>query len=80
MLCCIHNGFHYCKGLYQDWNSEEAFNFFDKYNLLEDDFEDLGTCKFKVRYFRKEFVDTFTEEDWYLSSLEEEAREFTENV
>ena len=75
MLCCIHDGFNYQDGLIRGWNSVEEFNFFDKYGLLEDSFtevEDEGV-KLHIRYFKKEFVDTFTNEDWYYKSLEEEA-------
>lgn len=76
MLCCIHNGFSYREGLTRGWNSDEEFNFFDKYGLLEDSFtevEDKDGYKFYIRYFKKEFRDTFLEEDWYYKSLEEEA-------
>lgn len=75
MLCCIHDGFGYRDGLIQGWNSVEEFNFFDKYGLLEDSFTEFGNegVKLHIRYFKKEFVDTFTNEDWYYKSLEEEA-------
>lgn len=76
ILCCIHNGFGYKEGLTRGWNSDEEFNFFDKYGLLEDSFtevEDKYGDKYYVRYFKKEFRDTFLEEDWYHKSLEEEA-------
>ena len=75
MLCCIHDGFNYQDGLIRGWNSVEAFNFFDKYGLLEDSFTEFGNegVKLYIRYFKKEFVDTFTNEDWYYKSLEEEA-------
>ena len=75
MLCCIHDGFGYLDGLTQEWNSVEEFNFFDKYGLLEDSFTEVENegVKFHIRYFKKEFVDTFTNEDWYYKSLEEEA-------
>ena len=75
MLCCIHDGFNYREGLIRGLNSDEEFNFFDKYGLLEDSFteveDEYGTIY--VRYFKKEFRDTFLEEDWYYKSLEEEA-------
>ena len=67
-LCCIHNGFNYQEGLIRKWNSDEDFKFFDKYGLLEDE----GVDPY-MRYFKKEFRDTFLEEDWYYKSLEEEA-------
>ena len=76
MLCCIHNGFGYQEGLIRRWNRDEEFNFFDKYGLLEDNFtevEDKYGTKSYIRYFKKEFRDTFLEEDWYYESLEEEA-------
>ena len=75
MLCCIHNGFGYHDGLIREWNSVEEFNFFDKYGLLEDSFTEVENegAKLHIRYFKKEFVDTFTNEDWYYKSLEEEA-------
>lgn len=75
MLCCIHDGFGYREGLIRGWNSIEEFNFFDKYGLLEDSFTEIGNegVKLHIRYFKKEFVDTFTNEDWYYKSLEEEA-------
>ena len=75
MLCCIHNGFSYRDGLIRGWNSVEEFNFFDKYGLLEDSFTEVENerVKLHIRYFKKEFVDTFTNEDWYYKSLEEEA-------
>ena len=75
MLCCIHNGFGYRDGLILGWNSVEEFNFFDKYGLLEDSFTEVENegVKLHIRYFKKEFVDTFTNEDWYYKSLEEEA-------
>lgn len=75
MLCCIHDGFGYREGLIRGWNSVEEFNFFDKYGLLEDSFTEVenGGVKLHIRYFKKEFVDTFTNEDWYYKSLEEEA-------
>lgn len=75
MLCCIHNGFGYREGLTRGWNRDEEFNFFDKYGLLEDNFTEVETkySKYYIRYFKKEFRDTFLEEDWYYKSLEEEA-------
>ena len=75
MLCCIHNGFGYREGLIRGWNRDEEFNFFDKYGLLEDSFTEVKTKNGKhyIRYFKKEFRDTFLEEDWYYRSLEEEA-------
>ena len=75
MLCCIHDGFGYQDGLIRGWNSVEEFNFFDKYGLLEDSFTEFGNegVKLHIRYFKKEFRDTFLEEDWYYKSLEEEA-------
>ena len=75
MLCCIHDGFGYREGLIRGWNGDEEFNFFDKYGLLEDSFTEVeGKYGTKyVRYFKKEFRDTFLEEDWYYKSLEEEA-------
>ena len=76
MLCCIHNGFGYSEGLTRGWNSDEEFNFFDKYGLLEDSFTevvDKDGYKHYIRYFKKEFRDTFLEEDWYYKSLEGEA-------
>ena len=75
MLCCIHDGFNYRDGLIREWNSVEEFNFFDKYGLLEDSFTEVENegVKLHIRYFKKEFVDTFTNEDWYYKSLEEEA-------
>ena len=76
MLCCIHNGYSYGEGLIQEWNSDEEFNFFDKYGLLEENFTevvDKDGHKHHIRYFKKEFRDTFLEEDWYYKSLEEEA-------
>ena len=76
MLCCIHDGFGYREGLIRGWNRDEEFNFFDKYGLLEDSFTEVegkdGTKSY-IRYFKKEFRDTFLEEDWYYKSLEEEA-------
>lgn len=75
MLCCIHDGYEYRKGLIQGWNTEEEFNFFDLYNLLEDDFTEVtttdGKVLYKIRYFKKEFMDTFLSEDWYFESLRE---------
>ena len=75
MLCCIHDGFNYREGLIRGWNRDEEFNFFDKYGLLEDSFTEVenkyGTIY--VRYFKKEFRDTFLEEGWYYKSLKEEA-------
>ena len=75
MLCCIHDGFNYREGLIRGWNSVEEFNFFDKYGLLEDSFTEIENegVKLHIRYFKKEFRDTFLEEDWYYKSLEEEA-------
>ena len=76
MLCCIHDGYGYHEGLIRGWNSDEEFNFFDKYGLLEDSFtevENKDGTKYYVRYFKKEFRDTFLEEDWYYKSLKEEA-------
>ena len=75
MLCCIHDGFGYHDGLIREWNSVEEFNFFDKYGLLEDSFIEVENegVKLHIRYFKKEFVDTFTNDDWYYKSLEEEA-------
>ena len=75
MLCCIHDGFGYQEGLIRGWNSVEEFNFFDKYGLLEDSFTEVENegVKLHIRYFKKEFRDTFLEEDWYYKSLEEEA-------
>ncbi len=79
ILCCIHNGFSYQEGLERGWNSVEEFNFFDKYGLLEDSFTEVETevgnerVKYYIRYFKKEFRDTFLEEDWYHKSLKEEA-------
>ena len=75
MLCCIHDGFNYRDGLIRGWNSVEEFNFFDKYDLLEDSFTEVENegVKLHIRYFKKEFRDTFLEEDWYYKSLEEEA-------
>lgn len=75
MLCCIHDGFNYREGLIRGWNSVEEFNFFDKYGLLEDSFTEVENegVKLHIRYFKKEFRDTFTNEDWYYKSLEEEA-------
>ena len=75
MLCCIHGGFGYREGLIRGRNSDEEFNFFDKYGLLEDNFTEVETKygKYYIRYFKKEFIDTFTNEDWYYKSLEEEA-------
>ena len=76
MLCCIHDGYGYGEGLIREWNSDEKFNFFDKYGLLEDSFTevvDKDGRKYHIRYFKKEFRDTFLEEDWYYKSLEEEA-------
>ena len=51
------------------------WHFFDKYGLLEDNFTEVETKygKYYIRYFKKEFIDTFTNEDWYYKSLEEEA-------
>ena len=75
MLCCIHAGYDYREGLTRGLNSDEEFNFFDKYGLLEDSFTEVEEdgYKFYIRYFKKEFRDTFLEEDWYYKSLEEEA-------
>ena len=75
MLCCIHDGFNYWDGLTRELNSVEEFNFFDKYGILEDSFTEIenGGVKLHIRYFKKEFRDTFLEEDWYYESLEEEA-------
>ena len=76
MLCCINYGYGYHEGLTRGWNSDKEFNFFDKYGLLEDNFtevENKDGTKSYIRYFKKEFRDTFLEEDWYYKSLEEEA-------
>ena len=82
MLCCIHDGYNYHEGLIRRWNSDEEFNFFDKYGLLEDSFtevEDKDGTKHYIRYFKKEFRDTFLEEDWYYKSLKEEAANWYES-
>lgn len=72
MLCCIHDGYRYREGLISDWNTDDEFKFFDLYNLLEDEETELdGVIKRTIRYFKKDFVDTFLNEDWYRKSLEE---------
>ena len=81
MLCCIHNSYGYQEGLIRGWNRDEEFNFFDKYGLLEDNFTEVKDAHGTeyVRYFKKEFRDTFLEEDWYYKSLEEEAANWYES-
>lgn len=73
MLHCIHDGYNYREGLIQGFNTEEEFNYFDKYNLLKDNFKEInvGNHKYQIRYFKKDFVKTFTEEDWYSESIRE---------
>ncbi len=73
MLHCIHDGYNYREGLIQGFNTDEEFAFFDRYNLLKDKFTEIkvGKLTYKIRYFKKDFVDTFTNEDWYFESLRE---------